>query len=548
MREIGRSSPHSATDVTHTAAGTPGKATLTDRHEHGAADAGAADAHGALGAAQSSVGAPLPAGDRAQFEHSLGSDLSGVRVHTDGAAARAAGDLGARAFTTGQDIYFGAGQYRVDDLFGRRLLAHEVAHTAQQGHGGGAVQAKRDGGVAAARGLELSQPGDAAEVEADHAADAMVSGGRAAVATAPMVGRQVISRVKLDDSWGDDYQKPPGPRDETIDYDSYKANIGKNKNEPALVPASQWGMTDTWNQRAAPDDPDHTKTKERTGLARSTQLTQGEWDAILDSSGEPTTAARCRGWLGQVNTAFDTMMLDTAQSQALYLAHMVGETGGKLEETIDASTGPRDYDNDATGHFRGRGPVQVTFRKSYMRCIAYIETRAEQLEHKDIPEAEAKLADVGKRANEDDKGKPLPGPFPAENQGVNDLVVRIEKMKKELALCREAVVAIKTNPDAAKNEKYAFLFSAAFLQMSGKVRTSADMKDQASFDGKSAAAVAGSGESFDETQTKAAARGDGQTVNDMSSAKSRGSVKEKVYGAAMGILSGKRKLTAPAAP
>jgi len=78
-------------------------------------------------------GAPLPAGERAFFEPRLGRDLSGVRVHTGGAAARGAAAIDALAYTVGHDVVFGAGQWRPGDAGGRRLLAHELAHVAQGG-------------------------------------------------------------------------------------------------------------------------------------------------------------------------------------------------------------------------------------------------------------------------------------------------------------------------------------------------------------------------------------------------------------------------------
>ncbi len=60
--------------------------------------------------------------------------LSRARIHAGAPAARAAEALGARAFTVGRDIVFGAGQFRPDTREGRRLIAHELAHVAQQGH------------------------------------------------------------------------------------------------------------------------------------------------------------------------------------------------------------------------------------------------------------------------------------------------------------------------------------------------------------------------------------------------------------------------------
>ncbi len=153
--------------------GAPGKSTLTSRlwrsarrDDRGVAP-GAEEAVAGLGGG----GAPLPAGVRDRFEASLGADLGAVRVHTDDASANAADAVGARAFARGNDIHFGAGQYQPDDPFGMHLLAHEVAHTVQQSGGAATTHYK----------LAVSSPGDAAEVEADRAADAMVAGEAARV-------------------------------------------------------------------------------------------------------------------------------------------------------------------------------------------------------------------------------------------------------------------------------------------------------------------------------------------------------------------------------
>jgi hypothetical protein len=77
-------------------------------------------------------GQPLPASVLELFETRFGRDLSKVRVHTSGEAAKAAAALRARAFTYGQDVFFAAGQYQPNTPDGRELLAHEVTHTVQQ--------------------------------------------------------------------------------------------------------------------------------------------------------------------------------------------------------------------------------------------------------------------------------------------------------------------------------------------------------------------------------------------------------------------------------
>jgi hypothetical protein len=84
---------------------------------------------------------------RAFFEPRLGHDFSQVRVHADARAADSARSIDALAYTAGQDVVFGAGQYAPGSMSGRRLLAHELAHVVQQGQSAppvaGAVEGKR---------------------------------------------------------------------------------------------------------------------------------------------------------------------------------------------------------------------------------------------------------------------------------------------------------------------------------------------------------------------------------------------------------------------
>jgi len=64
-----------------------------------------------------------------------GYDFSQVRVHFDSHAAESARAVGALAYTVGSDVVFGAGQYAPRTGEGRKLLAHELAHTVQQTNG-----------------------------------------------------------------------------------------------------------------------------------------------------------------------------------------------------------------------------------------------------------------------------------------------------------------------------------------------------------------------------------------------------------------------------
>lgn len=60
-----------------------------------------------------------------------GFDFSRVRIHTDSRAAESAHALNAIAYTVGNNIVFGAGQYAPETAYGQKVLAHELAHVVQ---------------------------------------------------------------------------------------------------------------------------------------------------------------------------------------------------------------------------------------------------------------------------------------------------------------------------------------------------------------------------------------------------------------------------------
>ena len=109
---------------------------------------------------------PLPSSVRLDLEPRFGFDFSKVRVFADARAAQLARSAGARAYTIGSDIVFGANAFAPERADGRKLLAHELAHTLQQRRGMGATEP-----------LAVSEPHDATEHDADRIADAAVRGG-----------------------------------------------------------------------------------------------------------------------------------------------------------------------------------------------------------------------------------------------------------------------------------------------------------------------------------------------------------------------------------
>ncbi len=77
------------------------------------------------------TGEPLDRSVRATMEARFGADFSGVRIFRHGSATRSAADVSANAYTVGNRIVFGQGKYDPHTTAGRFLLAHELAHVAQ---------------------------------------------------------------------------------------------------------------------------------------------------------------------------------------------------------------------------------------------------------------------------------------------------------------------------------------------------------------------------------------------------------------------------------
>ena len=90
------------------------------------------------------AGRPLDGGVRSRMESVFGRGFSHVRVHCDSGAAGLATSLNAKAFTVGEHVAFGAQEYQPGTLIGDALIAHELAHVAQQGDGTAAASAGYD--------------------------------------------------------------------------------------------------------------------------------------------------------------------------------------------------------------------------------------------------------------------------------------------------------------------------------------------------------------------------------------------------------------------
>ncbi len=152
-----------------------------------------------------SSGQPLDSVSRAFMEPRFGRSFSDVRVHSDAMAADSAEAVNARAYTVGNHVAFGPGQYAPHSPAGQRLLAHELAHVVQQG-------GRQFGGP-----LQVAPTNDSAEGEADRAADQVLSDRRAYVVQPSAHGGHALQRqpketpkpgTRSDRSEGDRSQAP----------------------------------------------------------------------------------------------------------------------------------------------------------------------------------------------------------------------------------------------------------------------------------------------------------------------------------------------------
>ncbi|MDQ6764130.1 MAG: DUF4157 domain-containing protein, partial [Bacteroidota bacterium] len=90
-------------------------------------------------------GRTIEGSTRSKMESAFGTNFSGVQIHTDSRAANLSGGMNARAFSVGNHIAFANGEHQPGTLIGDALLAHELAHVAQQQGAGTSDLQSKDG-------------------------------------------------------------------------------------------------------------------------------------------------------------------------------------------------------------------------------------------------------------------------------------------------------------------------------------------------------------------------------------------------------------------
>jgi hypothetical protein len=144
-----------------------GESELNRQHEGNEAqqqlDPSEGRAHESVGEALRSPGEPLEAPTREFMEARFGRSFNNVRIHTDASAVESANAVGARAYTTGNDVVFGRDQYKPSSPSGRRLVAHELAHTIQQSSLASSGDLKINRTLLQRQGEEQTSPADSSE-------------------------------------------------------------------------------------------------------------------------------------------------------------------------------------------------------------------------------------------------------------------------------------------------------------------------------------------------------------------------------------------------
>ena len=133
-------------------------------------------------------GSEMPSTLKSNMESGFGADFSGVRIHTGSDSAQMNKDLGAKAFTNKNDIFFNEGKFSPDSKEGQTLIAHELTHTIQQG--ASKPKEAANGVINDAKGVAASKTGAAT--------GGSVSDLASAAGEAKAVGAEVKEGAKLD--------------------------------------------------------------------------------------------------------------------------------------------------------------------------------------------------------------------------------------------------------------------------------------------------------------------------------------------------------------
>ena len=230
-------------------------------------------------------GRPLPGDIRRPMEARFRVGLDRVRIHTDGADS-AAEALQARAFTSGEDIFFARDAFSPSDSRGLGLLAHELTHVVQGYEGKVPV---------ASPGGEVSRPSDPLEREAERIG-ALVEAGSAApsAGVAPTVQRPPAASPVIHRYVDPDGHTLPDPIALTIGGDKMRLEFKRiqKQGEPAFECAVKYMGPLPTDGPSIQDNTQHLSTTIGTATLKSVVLKQGPASVDVDLFGDGTRVIR----------------------------------------------------------------------------------------------------------------------------------------------------------------------------------------------------------------------------------------------------------------
>jgi hypothetical protein len=308
---------------------------LVQRSENSGDSEASSDVEGAINSARGS-GQQLPNRLRRKMENAMGVDFSGVKIHTDGKADVLNRSLNARAFTTGQDIFFKKGEYNPDSVEGQKLIAHESTHTIQQG-AVPALQPKLQSNNSSIPSIQLDDDDDS-------------------VTTRPRSNAMSLAKPQPTRPRSNAISNPKKQPNESSEPIETSSRIGTSEPEESSSKTTTIGegtvtTTETSDSvftgaeasmKTVIEASDDTVRKSFEGLARAGVF--GEKAAkrqIETSSGTTATMeGKASGMMG-VETKLSSEVISTMESlTALFEASVKAGFGGDLEGALSVSNGP----------------------------------------------------------------------------------------------------------------------------------------------------------------------------------------------------------------
>jgi len=259
-------------------------------------------------------GSRLPNIDRIQQAFGR-HDVSGIRVHTGGAAQEASQALGARGYATGDDVVLGVGA----DL---HTEAHEAAHVIQQ-----------RGGVQLAGGV--GQSGDVYEQHADAVADAVVQGKSAEGLLDRFAGGASSSAVQFKGG-GREHRDAVITRKDVADADKVEESEKQKAAEKKAKDAAAKKKAAERKKKKAEDAKKETLTGTQK---RAVTRTKGATNALYSALGRLVN--RLQGSVGDIENA----------------AMRVGDAAADLNRVLKQSSGAF----DSMRHRHEQSPRKKTF-------------------------------------------------------------------------------------------------------------------------------------------------------------------------------------------